>query len=102
MWQDDLFDDDDDLVAAFDFDYENKESFYSNVSWHWLGLSILYTPVFTACIWVGALLFEANVQWSVQAQHIGITRNDIRFVWDKHPTCWGMYGCWQVQQDCPF
>jgi hypothetical protein len=91
MWQDDFFDDDDDLVAAFDFDYENMETFYSNVSWCWLGLSILYTPVFTACMFgLAPCYLKRNVQWSVQAQHVAITRDGIRFVRDKRPTCWGM------------
>lgn len=91
MWQDDFFDDDDDVVAAFDFDYENMESFYSNISWCWFGLSIFYTPVFTAClVGLAPCYLKRNVQWSVKSQHIAITKDGIRFVRDKRPTCWGM------------
>jgi len=91
LWHDDFFDDDDDVVAAFDFDYENMENFYSNVGWCWLGLTLLYTPLFTACmVGLAPCYLKRNVQWSVQAQHVAITRDGIRVVRDKRSTCWGM------------
>lgn len=45
-WTDDFFNDDEDVVAVFDFDYEAMESFYTSVGWVWMGASILYGPLF--------------------------------------------------------
>jgi len=30
-----------------------------------------------------------NVRWNVQSQHVAVTRDGIRFVREKRPTCWG-------------
>ena len=92
-WKDDFFDDDDGVVAAFDFNYEQMETCYSSVIWCYLGLSILYIPIFiTLMAGLTPCYLQRNVQWRVQAQHISplpITRDGIRFVRNRRRTCWG-------------
>jgi hypothetical protein len=90
-WHDDFFAEDDDVVAVFDFDYDHMESFYTSTSWCALGLTLLYTPLFMACmVGLAPCYLKKNVQWSVQAQHVAITRDGIRFVRDRRRTCWGL------------
>ena len=89
-WEDTFFEDDD-VVAAFDFDYEAMENFYTNVGWVWLGATILYSPLFTtAMLGLAPCYLRRNVNWSVNAQHVAITRDGIRFVRDRRRTCWGL------------
>ena len=90
VWTDDFFDGDDDVIAAFDFDYDAMESFYSNVGWMSLGCTLLYTPLFLASLaGLAPCYLRRNVQWNARSQHVAITRDGIRFVRDKRPTCWG-------------
>lgn len=91
MWQDDFFDDEDDIVAVFDFDYEAMESFYTNVGWVWIGATILYTPFFVASmVGLAPCFLKKNVAWNVKSQHVAVTRDGIRFVRDRRQTCWGL------------
>jgi hypothetical protein len=91
QWQDEFFDDDDDIVAVFDFDYESMETFYSKVGWCCYGATLLYSPLFTIATLGGVPCFlRRNVKWSVEAQHVAITRDGIRFVRNRRRTCWGL------------
>lgn len=89
-WCDDFFEDDEDVVAVFDFDYEAMESFYTNVGWVWMGATLLYTPIFVASmIGLAPCYLRKNVAWNVKSQHVAVTRDGIRFVRDRRQTCWG-------------
>jgi hypothetical protein len=89
-WQDDFFDDDD-VVAVFDFDYELMESFQTQVGWCMIGATLVYTPLFFMSLaGLAPCFLKKNVQWSVHAQHVAITRDGIRFVRDRRRTCWGL------------
>lgn len=90
-WSDDFFEDEDDIVAVFDFDYEAMESFYTNVGWIWIGATILYSPLFVASmVGLAPCYLRRNVSWNAQSQHVAVTRDGIRFVRDRRRTCWGM------------
>jgi TAZ zinc finger len=90
IWEDDFFEDED-VVAVFDMDYETMESFYTKVGSVWLGATILYSPLFSAAmLGLAPCYLRKNVQWCVNAQHVAITRDGIRFVRDRRPTCWGL------------
>jgi hypothetical protein len=89
-WNDDYFEDDDDVVAVFDLDYENMESFYSTLGWVAYGSTLFCGSIF----WLGCLVgvpcfLRPNVSWTVRSQHVAVTRDGVRFVQDQHPTCWG-------------
>jgi hypothetical protein len=89
-WSDDFFEDDDDVVAVFDFDYERMEAYYAKIGWVALGSTILCKPLMLAALFgLAPCYLRSNVRWSVQAQHVAITRDGIRFVRDKRQTCWG-------------
>lgn len=89
-WADEFFDDDDDVVAVFDFDYGSMETYYSSLGWTCYG----FTAFFPTLLTVGLLgmvpcYLNRNVRWNVRAQHVAVTRDGIRFVHDKHSSCWG-------------
>jgi hypothetical protein len=93
-WADDFFDnngdDDEDIVAVFDFDYDNMESYYSSLGWTCMGATLLVPNIFTLAIFgLVPCCLNNNVRWNVRAQHVAITRDGVRFVHDKHSTCWG-------------
>jgi hypothetical protein len=90
-WEDNFFDEEPDVVAVFDFDYEAMENFNTSVGWASLGCTIIYTPLFVlSMIGLAPCYLRRNTRWNAQAQHVAITRDGIRFVRDKRQCCWGM------------
>lgn len=91
-WSDDFFEDEpDDVVAVFDFDYDAKEDYYSKFGWTCYGATVFCFPTLFG-ISLLALVpchLRKNVRWAVQSQHVAITRDGVRFVQEKRPTCWG-------------
>jgi hypothetical protein len=92
-WADDFFDnvcDEEDIVAVFDLDYESMESYYTSLGWTCLGATLFFPSIFSVAL-VGLVpcYLGKNVQWNVRSQHVAITRDGVRFVHDKHSTCWG-------------
>jgi hypothetical protein len=93
-WTDDFFDsndgDEEDIVAVFDFDYDSMESYYASLGWTCMGATLLIPNIFSLAI-MGLVpcCLNNNVRWNVRAQHVAITRDGVRFVHDKHSTCWG-------------
>lgn len=91
-WTDRFFDDEDenDVIAVFDFDYLQMEHFNTQLGWVTFGLTLLYTPLFfaglAACV---PCYLRQNVRWSTRAQHVCVTRDGIRFVKDRRKSCWG-------------
>lgn len=102
-WRDDFFDDNDDIVAVFDFDYEGMEGHYMCVSWGCVGVTSVCCPstipwmllAFVPCY------LNKNVRWNVRAQHIALTTNGILFVHDRRPACWGEQ-CWSIGKQTKF
>ena len=91
-WSDDFFEDEpDDVVAVFDFDYSAKEEYYSKFGWTCYGATVCCFPTLFG-ISLLALVpchLRQNVRWAVQSQHVAITRDGVRFIQEKRPTCWG-------------
>lgn len=90
-WNDDYFESESDIVAVFDLDYEQMETYYESLSWIGYGATCLVPN----CFWCATLLgtpcyLRRNVQWSVRSQHVAITRDGVRFVKERRPTCWGL------------
>jgi hypothetical protein len=90
-WTDTYFEDDDDVVAVFDLDYDNMENYYTAIGWVGYGATLVCPSFF----WTGFLLgvpclLRPNVQWHVRSQHVAITRDGIRVVRERRPTCWGL------------
>mmetsp|Transcript_25160 Transcript_25160/g.37181 ORF Transcript_25160/g.37181 Transcript_25160/m.37181 type:complete len:307 (+) Transcript_25160:92-1012(+) len=90
-WTDTFFDDDDDIIAVFDYDYNAMESFNTSTGFAtWAALS-LYPPLLgcsLACL--TPCYLRANVRWSVRAQHVAVTRDGIRYVENRRKTGWGL------------
>jgi hypothetical protein len=93
-WTDPFFDEsenDSDIIAAFDFDYDGIETYYTKVGWTIYGSSLLCNVVFTTLtLGLYPCFLKRNVSWSTRARHVAITRDGIRFVSEGHPT---LYGC---------
>jgi hypothetical protein len=91
VWNDTYFEDDDDVVAVFDLNYEDMENYYTAVGWVVFGTTLLIPTVFWAGFFLGVpCLLRPNVQWNVRSQHVAITRDGIRIVRERRPTCWGL------------
>jgi len=90
-WTDTFFDDEDDIIAVFDFDYEAMETYYTNIGWASIAATLLYLPLFIAQL-VGLVpcYLRKNIQWNARSQHVAITRDGIRFVRDRRSCCWGL------------
>jgi len=92
-WNDSYFEDEDDgdVIAVFDFDYDNMENFYTSMGWTYLAMTCLYTPFFMASL-VGLVpcYLRQNVRWSTRSKHLAITQDGIRFVQERRPSCWGL------------
>lgn len=89
-WDDTFFQDQEDVIAVFDFDYALVEEFDMSVQKASL-CCLLVPPV--ACVFLCTLqpcYMRKRVQWEVHSQHVCITRDGIRFVRDKRPTMCGM------------
>ena len=89
-WNDEFFDDDDDVVAVFDFDYERMVTYYSQISWSFY-IGSIFVP---NCFWLGLFAcvpcyLDKNVNWAVRSQHLAITRDGVRFVQEQRHTMWG-------------
>jgi len=94
-WNDQYFhdtNDDDDIVAVFDYDYDKMEEYNTSVAWLWYGLSCLYPPIGIAATLLGCApcYLRQNVSWSARAQHVAVTRDGVRHVTDRHPSCCGL------------
>jgi len=92
-WNDSYFEDEDDgdVIAVFDFDYDNMEKFYTYMGWATLASTCLYTPFFMASL-IGLVpcYLRQNVRWSTRSKHVAITQDGIRFVQERRPCCWGL------------
>ena len=91
-WTDTFFDDEEDgIIAVFDFDYDAMESFYTSIGWATLASTILYTPLFMLSLCGLAPCFlRKNVRWAARSQHVAITHDGIRYVRDRRPCGWGL------------
>jgi hypothetical protein len=90
-WDDDFFDNEDGVVAVFDLDYDAMEVYYSKVGWGCYASTLCCPNIFTlATIAMTPCYLGRNVEWNVRSQHVAITRDGIRFVQERRPTCWGM------------
>merc|ERR1712154_44572 len=92
-WDDRYFDDEDedDIVAVFDFDYDSMEEFNTSMGWASLASTCLYPPFFVSAL-VGLVpcFLRRNVQWSARSKHVAITRDGIRYVQERRRCCWGL------------
>jgi hypothetical protein len=89
-WADDFFEDQEGVVAVFDLDYENMESYYTSLGWTCFAGTLLFPNIFTfAVLGMVPCFLNKNVAWNVRAQHVAVTRDGVQFVHDKRATCWG-------------
>jgi len=79
------------VIAVFDYDYALIEEFDTSVRWLSCCLSFIFPPA-AACslICLEPCFLKKRVQWDVYSKHLCITRDGIRFVRDKRPTCCGL------------
>jgi hypothetical protein len=91
VWQDDYFVNDSDVIAVFDFDYDAMETYYSSIGWTLYGGSLFCLPNLFTLMTFSLLpcYLRNNVSWNVRSKHVAITREGIRFVVERHPTCYG-------------
>ena len=102
-WSDDYFDDDENVVAVFDFDYEKMSSYYSSVGWTTCIVgSLCFSPIFWVSLFgLVPCFLNKNVEWNVRAQHVALTRDGVLFVHEKHRRGWGK-PCTDAEQRTKF
>ena len=91
-WQDDFFEDESDVVADFDLDYDKMElsSKKSAGCSTMPGATALIPGCFLFFTFVGTPCYiRRNVQRAVRSQHVAITRAGVRFVAERRPYFWG-------------
>lgn len=108
FWNDDFFDDEEGIVAVFDFDYDQMLAFELPIAAISQGIVVnliaLYAGLFTGIYGIGAVLaayllllypclLQQQVRWKVMANHVAITRDGIRLVQDRRKSCWGFSMC---------
>lgn len=105
-WEDTFFDGEQ-VVAVFDFDYDQMEVFNSQVAIAGQGSTMmmmtaygfLIHPFAIAAVWglyglsCAPCLIHYQIQWEVRAQHVAITQDGIRFVRDKRKSLCGWSMC---------
>jgi hypothetical protein len=74
------------VVAVFDFDYPEVESFYT---------SLVGTLMLCPCSWPSAVccypcFFSQQISWEARAQHVALTVDGIKYVRDKRKTLCGL------------
>lgn len=107
-WNDDFFDDEDGVIAVFDFDYDKMRLFNTQVQAigqlfavagfaTYLGVFLgIMAPMIVVALYIASLapcLLTLQVQWDAESNHLAITRDGIRFVQDKRKSCWGFSMC---------
>lgn len=108
FWNDDFFDDEEGIVAVFDFDYDQMLSFETPTAAISQGIGVtcaaLYAGIFMGVYGAVAVvaayllllypcLLQRQLQWKLMANHLAITRDGIRFVQDRRKSCWGFSMC---------
>mmetsp|Transcript_35256 Transcript_35256/g.71414 ORF Transcript_35256/g.71414 Transcript_35256/m.71414 type:complete len:318 (-) Transcript_35256:1387-2340(-) len=96
VWDDTFFDGEDngEVIAVFDFDYATIEDFNTKVGFASLAAFGLYPPLLgLALLGCAPCFLRRNVEWSARSKHVALTRDGIRFVRDRRPTCWGLSMC---------
>ncbi len=87
-WEDTFFDQEEGLIAVFDFDYEKIASFTKSTTCVYM----LFPPVliFGTLFFCLPCLYQQQTDWDVYSQHVAITRDGIKFVKDRRKTCCGL------------
>lgn len=108
FWNDDFFEDDDGVIAVFDFDYEKMTQFQTKIraATQFSILCItgahagIVAGIYGAIVVLGLYILSLSpcflrqqVTWEAESNHICITRDGIRFVNDKRKSCWGIGIC---------
>jgi KIX domain len=92
-WTDSFFaesENDGDIIAAFDFDYDGIESYFAKIGWTVYGTALCLPTIFTILtLGMYPCFIKSNASWSARARHVAVTRDGIRFVVERHPTCYG-------------
>lgn len=85
-----FFEGDSGLVSVWDFDYDLIIDFNTQLRW---AQCLLIPPMWSSSICCYPCFLKKNVEWKTRAQHVALSVDGIRFVQDKHPTCWGLHCC---------
>ena len=102
QWTDLFFQDHDDIIAVFDFDYPTMESYYKKLGWTVYGSTILCGGIFWTGFFLGVPCYlNRNIKWNIRNQHIAITQDGIMFVHDQRPSCWGL-PCTDINKSVTF
>mmetsp|Transcript_16427 Transcript_16427/g.41222 ORF Transcript_16427/g.41222 Transcript_16427/m.41222 type:complete len:222 (+) Transcript_16427:65-730(+) len=87
---DPFFELDEHVLKSYEFNYERVTKFDNDVMW----ATAAVTPCCFPCSAVAAVCFgRANNRDSSNAHHLALTRDGIRFVFDKHPTACRLAMC---------
>ncbi len=116
-WADDFFDEQEGIIAVFDFDYQELASFNTKIRWvleccfsiylilvvglevlffddafvvlPWLALTVLLYPLLSLI----PCFLSDRMKWEAECHHLAITRDDILYVQEKHKQCCGWSMC---------
>mmetsp|Transcript_31250 Transcript_31250/g.72526 ORF Transcript_31250/g.72526 Transcript_31250/m.72526 type:complete len:226 (+) Transcript_31250:91-768(+) len=88
--QDDFFEHEPGLVAAFDYDYDEMMDFYTKLAW---ARFVFFPPAWLGVICCVPCFINKNVGWDTRTRHVALTIDGIKFVHDKRKFLWGLYCC---------
>eukprot|EP00490_Sorites_sp_Unknown_P009979 CAMPEP_0114642144 /NCGR_PEP_ID=MMETSP0191-20121206/2664_1 /TAXON_ID=126664 /ORGANISM="Sorites sp." /LENGTH=236 /DNA_ID=CAMNT_0001854293 /DNA_START=36 /DNA_END=747 /DNA_ORIENTATION=+ len=93
--RDTYFQNEPNLIAPFDFDYEKIIGFNTQLRW----VQFAFVPPF----WVTSLccypcFLQQNVEWDIRSQHVALTIDGIRYVKEKRKSCCGLSFCDQGRE----
>jgi hypothetical protein len=75
------------LVAAFDFGYEEIITFETQLRWAAL---VLVPPLWATCVCCYPCFLSQNVEWETRAKHVALTVDGIRYVTEKRKAVCGL------------
>jgi hypothetical protein len=90
-WKDTFFDEENDVIAVFDFDYENIEKFNNDLTCAMLSFPPFFLCSLCCCM---PCLYTQQTTWSTYSQHVCVTQDGIKYVQDKRKS-----GCGFAFQD---
>ncbi|CAE7626928.1 unnamed protein product [Symbiodinium sp. CCMP2592] len=85
--RDTYFQNEPNLIAPFDFDYDMIVDFTTKLRW---AQFLFVPPCWATCLCCLPCFLQQNVEWETRSQHVALTIDGIRYVKEKRKTLCGL------------
>ncbi|CAK9014318.1 unnamed protein product [Durusdinium trenchii] len=85
--RDTYFENEPNLIAPFDFDYDLIVDFTAKLR---MAQMALLPPLWISCCCCYPCFLQKNVEWDTRSQHVALTIDGIRYVKERRKTCCGL------------